>query len=140
MTTVVQISIPGTPTAKGRPRFTSQGRTYTDAKTKAAEAAVLASWMRSHRSRAPHDGPVTVDLVATFTPAPSWPKWKREAALTGTWPHTIKPDIDNLLKVIDGLNGTAWVDDSQIVTASASKLYGSTASTLITITFHPATR
>lgn len=135
--TVVEFTLYGTPTAKGRPRFTSRGHTYTDQKTRDAETSILAAWLNAAGNRPPHDGPVTVELVATFTPAASWPKWKREAALAGNWPHLSKPDFDNLVKIIDGLNGRAWVDDSQIVTATASKVFGEVASTRLTITFHP---
>ena len=37
---------------------------------------------------------------------------------------TTKPDIDNVIKaVLDGLNGVAYADDSQVVALSASKCY-----------------
>lgn len=134
---VINLRIPGKPTPKGRPRFTKQGRTYTDAKTKLAEQAILTAWLLTAGKRAPHAGPVFVELVATFEPPASWPKWQREMALAGEWAHTSKPDIDNLLKVIDGLNGRAWIDDSQIVHATTRKQYGATAHTQIAITFVP---
>lgn len=135
----IELTLYGTPVAKGRPRFTRNGHTYTDAKTKGIEALILAEWLAEAPSSTPHDGPVTVELVATFTPAPSWPKWKRELAMAGGLPHTQKPDVDNLLKVIDGLNGHAWRDDSQIVDAVARKRFGPFAQTRITITLHPTT-
>lgn len=38
--------------------------------------------------------------------------------------HTKKPDIDNLIKfVLDALNGHLYVDDSQVVSISATKRY-----------------
>ncbi|WP_423739149.1 RusA family crossover junction endodeoxyribonuclease [Clostridium sporogenes] len=38
---------------------------------------------------------------------------------------TIKPDVDNIAKVIlDSLNGLAYKDDKQIVTCGISKWYG----------------
>lgn len=136
----VILVIPGTPTAKARPRF-YQGRAITDAKTRAAERTVLAHWLktRSTVTPAPHDGPVTISFEAVFAPAQSWPKWKQQAALDGYLTHTSKPDLDNLVKIIDGLNGHAWVDDSQISRINASKTYGDTARTIITINFHPTT-
>lgn len=135
--TAIDFTLYGTPVSKGRPRFTRQGRTYTDAKTRDAETAVLAAWLNEVGKREPHVGAVTVDIVATFAPAPSWPKWKRELALAGDLPHTQKPDVDNLLKIIDGLNGRAWIDDSQITRANVTKQFGEIASTRFTITFHP---
>jgi Holliday junction resolvase RusA-like endonuclease len=39
------------------------------------------------------------------------------------WP-TKKPDADNILKLVaDALNGLAYVDDKNIVTAHAHKVY-----------------
>ena len=36
----------------------------------------------------------------------------------------MKPDIDNIAKsVLDGLNGTAWGDDTQVVEMSIKKYY-----------------
>ena len=134
--TTIELELSGTPTPKGRPRFTSNGRTYTDAKTKAAEARILSAWLLVARGRRPHDGPVSVELVATFEPAASWTKTRRASALAGELPHLSRPDLDNLLKIIDGLNGYAWLDDSQIVHMAARKQYGPTSSTLLRITFH----
>jgi Holliday junction resolvase RusA-like endonuclease len=134
----VEVVLYGTPTPKGRPRFTRTGRTYTDAKTRAAEQSILSAWLAVAKNRLPHDGPITLLLEATFVPPPSWPKWKRELALAGDYPHTTKPDFDNLAKVIDGLNGRAWLDDSQICDARTLKKYGETASTRLVVTFHPS--
>ena len=39
-------------------------------------------------------------------------------------PHTIKPDIDNLIKgAMDALSGVAWVDDSQVWLGSCEKYF-----------------
>lgn len=138
MTDTVELVIPGTPTAKGRPRFYN-GRAVTDAKTRAAEQSVLSVWLyTTNGSRTAHEGPVSLEVVATFSTPASWPKWRREAAEAGEWPHLSKPDLDNLLKVVDGLNGVAWKDDSQLTRVSGRKQYGMEATTTITITFHPA--
>lgn len=134
----MELILPGQPRAKGRPRFTRQGRTYTDARTRAVEDSLLAAWLVQAGPRAPHLGPVELELVATFTPPESWPKWKRARAVAGDWPHTTKPDLDNILKTIDGLNGRAWADDSQIVSfGSSRKTYGAEASTVVRIVLHP---
>ncbi|NFS59368.1 RusA family crossover junction endodeoxyribonuclease, partial [Clostridium sporogenes] len=45
--------------------------------------------------------------------------------LLGIVRPTIKPDVDNIAKVIlDSLNGLAYKDDKQIVTCGISKWYG----------------
>ena len=36
-------------------------------------------------------------------------------------PFTVKPDADNILKLIDGLNGIAWHDDAQVTEAIVHK-------------------
>lgn len=99
---------------------------------------MLAVWLiTTAQQRAAHEGPVTLDLVATFVPPASWPKWKRERALAGEWPHLSRPDVDNLVKLVkDGLNGAAWLDDSQVTNVSGSKQYGSTPRTTVLLTFH----
>ncbi len=81
----------GQPVAKGRPRFTRSGRTYTPKATAEAEAVL--------RARAQAEGcqplsePCAVDL--TF-----WLPTRRRV------------DIDNLQKlVLDALNGVAFTDD-----------------------------
>ena len=142
---IIEIIVPDTPTAKGRARSTRTGRHYTPATTRAAENRIRDTWLESDQLRArvgiprePHAGPVHVDVVATFTPPTSWPKWKQAAALAGAWPHTVKPDIDNLLKLVkDGLNGLAWVDDAQATNVTGRKQYGQTAATHVTITLLP---
>lgn len=99
---------------------------------------MLAVWLiTTKQARAPHAGPVTLDLMATFAPPQSWPKWKRERALAGDWPHLSRPDVDNLVKLVkDGLNGAAWLDDSQVINVSGAKQYGSTPRTTVMLTFH----
>jgi len=39
--------------------------------------------------------------------------------------HTSRPDIDNCLKgLMDACKGVLWIDDTQIVTVLAEKIYG----------------
>lgn len=135
--TSLEFTLHGTPQAKGRPRFYN-GRAVTDAKTRAAEQSILAAYLVAAGSREPHDGPVSVEITCTFRPADSWPKWKRERALAGEWPHLGRPDLDNLLKLLDGLNGVAWLDDSQLIDVRATKHYGPVAATTVRIDFRPS--
>lgn len=49
---------------------------------------------------------------------------KRLAEAGPPWPHTVRPDLENLVKpVIDAGNGTLWKDDSQIWQIYAQKVY-----------------
>lgn len=138
-TTTITLTVHGKPTPKGRPRFTSAGRTYTPARTRAAEATLLSYWLAESDGRQPHDGPVTILIEAVFEVPKSWPKFRRSAALAGSVAHQSRPDVDNLLKLVDGLNGHAWRDDAQIVEAVIVKGYGPDPLTRFTIHFHPTT-
>ncbi len=98
-----------TPVAKGRPRF-GKGRTYTPDETKAAERTV-AFLSSPHAPDEPAQGPVTMSLEFVMPLPPSYSK-----KLWGQ-PHTKKPDLDNLSKlVMDALGKTKqwWRDDSQV--------------------------
>lgn len=140
-TDTITITIAGTPTPKGRARSTRTGRHYTPERTRVAESVVVATWYQAVGiDRAPHEGPVEIDIVSTFTPPASWAKWKRTAAIAGEIAHTTKPDADNLLKLIkDGLRGAAYRDDAQAIRVGGRKQYGETAGTTVTLTFHPTT-
>lgn len=133
----VRFVLAGKPQTKSRPRFTRHGRTYTDAKTRVAEQSLLAAYLIAAGNRPPHTGPVFVTITASFVPPMSWANWKRERAMNGEWAHTTKPDLDNIVKLLDGLNGRAWVDDAQIVGFFVTKRYAAAASTEITLTFVP---
>ena len=68
-----------------------------------------------------------VTVAVTFqTPAPKQrPRWVPKVVWQlGEIPFTTKPDVDNLLKtVLDGLNGVAWEDDSQVTELHGYKLH-----------------
>ena len=69
----------------------------------------------------PHDGPVAILMTAVFLPPQSWSKKKKN----DPGPKVSKPDLDNIAKsVLDGLNGIAFVDDSQIIRIHAEKKFG----------------
>lgn len=127
-------TIPGTPCPKGRPRFYSHATT--DTKTRIAESNLLACYLQAATERNPWDGPITVLMRFYFAPSKSWPKWKQAEALAGNFMHTKTPDLDNLAKIIDGLNSVAWNDDSQIMNLQASKAYAEVPRTEITIVYH----
>jgi len=137
--TVLRMELHDLPVPKGRARSTKAGRHYTPAPTRLAEAAVRAAWWSQVGvSAAPYGGPVQVEVVATFPVPASWPVWKRSLAERGLWPHTSRPDLDNLVKLLtDALNGVAWKDDSQIVRIVGVKQYGPRPSTLATVTLLP---
>lgn len=108
---------------KDRPRFTMSGKTYTTARTRSdmkaiREAFICAEKMQHGYWRAPDDRRSTYALyITTHRPLPD-SRPKRIMAEE----DTLKPDIDNVVKlVMDGLNGAAWVDDSQVIDIHACK-------------------
>jgi Holliday junction resolvase RusA-like endonuclease len=129
----IGLTVPGTPTAKGRPRISTRGglaRAYTPAATRLAEdtmaGRVLALLEARHdRGLWPSKTALRVDLRFVLPIPPSWPAWRRAAALLKRHGPVGKPDLDNLVKLAkDALNGVLWVDDSQIVILVAGKVYG----------------
>lgn len=88
--------------------------------------------------RSPIEGPVEIDIIARFPVPQSWPKSKRAAALLGISKPTVKPDIDNLAKVVDALNNVVFIDDKQIITATISKRYHERPSLVIEVREAPA--
>lgn len=78
--------------------------------------------------------PYRVEIAARYEIPNSWSKKKRQAALDGEVRPQVKPDCDNLIKVIlDALNGVAYADDKQVVFVSCRKRYAAEGSVLVKI-------
>lgn len=124
---MIQFTIPGPATPKGRPRFAQRGgfvSTYTPAATRDYEAAVRAVAVLAMAGTPASARPIEVMMEIRMPIPASWSKKKRLAASTGAIRHTGRPDLDNLAKApLDACNGVCWVDDSQIVTLTVRKLY-----------------
>lgn len=124
---MITFTIPGEVRGKGRPRAANRGgRTvmYTDARTVAYEAEVALRGRQAMAGQPPLEGPVTLLIEILVKPPVSWPHKRRTDAVLGLIYPTGRPDIDNVSKAImDGLNGVAWLDDSQVVVLVAAKCY-----------------
>jgi Holliday junction resolvase RusA-like endonuclease len=131
---ILKFVIPGTPVAKGRPRFTRRGFAFTPAKTRANESMVQAVAREAMEGHVMLTGPIVVDLVAVMPIAESWSKTKKSDALSGSIYPTSKPDLDNLEKLIlDSFNGIVWGDDSQVVVKTGRKVYGPVPMTTVSV-------
>lgn len=113
---------------KQRPRFSFKSQhAYTPRTTLDAEKAIRRSAMEAMRtaglSVAPEDVPVRVVMTAYLLIAKSATKKKKRAVDEGALPCLKKPDVDNVLKLTDALNGIVFEDDKQIVLASSGKRY-----------------
>lgn len=106
---VARFTVDGEPVSKARARFTKRGSkvvSYTPEKTKAGEMRMAAAF-RAAGGRKDPSTETTFGVSATFH--------------HGT--HQ-RRDVDNMLKlVLDGLNGVAWVDDTQVVEVAGRKRY-----------------
>lgn len=127
--------ISGKPVGKARPRFFvvhGRAHAYTPKETHDYETRIRDAYDAACKNKKIASGPISIQMLAVFEPPKSYSRKKREA-LIGT-PYMQKPDGDNILKTIDGLNGIAWTDDKQITEMSIRKVYGETAYLEITIT------
>lgn len=119
-----RITIPGDPVAKGRPRFTRTGQSYTPGKTKQFENLVRLAFVEAYPDQIPAEGPIDLTVRAYFTIPKSWSKKKKAEAATELMKKISRPDLDNCLKAVqDGLNAVAWADDAQIADTATSKRY-----------------
>jgi Holliday junction resolvase RusA-like endonuclease len=131
----IVIEIGGEPRGKSRPRFARRnGIAFTPKATRDFEAALRIVAGEQMNGRPPLEGALSVVVTATFPVPASWSKKKREAALDGAIPHTVKPDVDNLLKSIDALNSIVFHDDKQVTDARVVKKYGEVPSLRIEVT------
>ena len=118
----VKFIVPGEPVAKGRPRFNVRtGRAYTPEKTLDYENKIR----RIYKKEVNHyfEGYVRLTVKAYYKIAKSDSKKKKEQKLKGELRPSVKPDLDNIIKCIDALNGVAFKDDSYIVEVQAFKYY-----------------
>lgn len=128
---MITVQLDGEPVGKGRPRFrVAQSRAgqqfvavYTPAKTRAYEQSLGWAGKAAMAGRKPLQGALRVVVTAYMSVPSSWSTPKRDRALGGQIRPTGRPDLDNLVKMIDGLNMICWADDSQIVDLRVRKLY-----------------
>lgn len=117
----MKIVIEGKPRGKGRPRFARNGIVYTDKQTKEYEELVKINYFIC-KDKKLYNNAIKIEIRAYFEPIKSISKKEREK-LIGTY-YTKKPDADNIAKIImDGLNGLAYKDDSQVVELVVTKQY-----------------
>jgi Holliday junction resolvase RusA-like endonuclease len=120
---MIKLTIPGEPCAKQRPRTTKQGHTYTPQKTVNYETLVRELYILQN-FRQQLEGELVMTVRAYFTIPKSASKKKAADMVGGRIRPTKRPDWDNVGKIIsDALNGLAYHDDSQIVTATVEKWY-----------------
>lgn len=123
---MIEFFVAGKPVGKGRPRFTRSGHVFTPERTRTYEQAVAWECRKAMKGKLPSVHPQRVSVEVMVKPPKSWSKAKTKNALGGLIAPG-RPDIDNYLKaVLDGCNGVAFLDDSQVVAVYATKRYAET--------------
>ena len=121
----MQITIPGKPKGKDRPRF-YKGHAVTSASTRAYERKVKSIYKKE--TSITFHGAVIVSIKAFYQIPKNTPKAVKKMMLDGERLPCVRPDIDNLPKIIlDALNGVAYDDDKQVVDMIITKRYAEEA-------------
>ena len=132
----VKFIINAAPMGKERPRMARVGgfvRTYTPEKTTKYQDLVRESYQKNVAYNF-GDAPIELIVNSYFAIPTSWPKYKQKEAREGLRRPTVKPDFDNLAKIIaDSLNGIAYEDDKQVVDAAQHKYYSDVPHTEVII-------
>ena len=127
---IVEFVVYGKPRGKARPRFSRRSNSvYTPKATQTYEKQIAQAYIEASGGYTFGDKPIEIWITAVFPKAKTSKK---------EYP-TLKPDIDNIQKaVFDGLNGIAYNDDKQIVTATIHKCFcmleGEEPRILVTVT------
>lgn len=129
----ISLSVLGEPMGKQRPRATfvaGHATIYTPKKTQGYEARFASAFAEKYPDKEPMQGAIKVSINAFFALSKAdfnskgEPNKKGTAKLQNEIMPTKKPDCDNIAKaVLDGLNGIAFQDDSQVITLAITKNY-----------------
>lgn len=135
------IEIPGEPVGKGVPRariiVARSGRSfpkiYPDPETASAETVMRELAALAMRGRNPIQSAVRVRVVAHFSVPMSWSLKRQQRALDGIERPVVKPDWDNIAKMLDAFKGIVWADDKLVVSGQVEKIYASRPRTVIEV-------
>jgi len=120
----IDFTIPGPPKGKARARTLKNGHSFTPADTVAYENLVKLCYREKANGSALIEGPVQVWIRAYFPIPKSASKKRTEEMRTGALRPVVKPDCDNIAKIVcDALNNIAYRDDSQVTCAVVVKEY-----------------
>ena len=111
------------------------GLHYTQDKTRDAEIKTALAYKIAARGyRFPEGAAVAVTIHAYYPIPQRTSKAKREEMIMGNLLPTVKPDVDNVSKLIlDALNGVAYDDDKQVVGGTAWKWYSDNPHIVVTV-------
>lgn len=115
--------VEGNPIAKGRPRMTRSGHTYTPERTRQYEKLVRDSYLMEYEWASVATGYIKAEIRITVCIPKSATKREREELLKA--PPMKRPDLDNVAKtILDALNGVAYEDDKQVTSLTIYRVWG----------------
>lgn len=118
--------LPVRPTPLHRARHGNK-KTYDDQKDLKFHWGLLLK--KEHNQEPLFSGTLHLNVIFLFKYPKSWPKYKKTEV-----PHTNKPDLSNLIKLIEDIGtGIIYTDDSIIYSISAKKHYSDEDKILFTI-------
>lgn len=126
---MISFKVMGEPVGKGRPKFSRRGNyvhAYTPKATVEYEEKIKFEFLASNCESLPVYGkgiPLKLKLLIGMKIPKNFSQKKRELCYKRLLVPTKKPDVDNVLKCMDALNGLAFYDDSQITVVHAEKIY-----------------
>ena len=136
------INIPGRAVPQARPRFARHGgRVVTYEPKQCAYYKELVQYCAVHQCGLTYDntlyaGPVEIIVTERREPPSRWSKAKRLLAFAGEIMPIVKPDTDNILKIIkDALTGLMWIDDAQVVSDKVAKVYADAANVEVIVRY-----
>jgi Holliday junction resolvase RusA-like endonuclease len=111
---VISFSVEGTPIQQGSMKFIRPGVMIH------SRAEELAVWRSNIANAAQKAGCTPIDLPIAITLTF---RVKKPKTVKRQYP-TVAPDLDKYIRaVLDGLTNTAYLDDSQVIQITASKVY-----------------
>lgn len=124
----IRIELAGPPRGKGRARASTRNghvMMHTDARTSSYEACLRHEAALAMAGRKPLEGPLRLEAHVCLPIPASWSKKRQAQAAAGLIRPTSRSaaDLDNIIKSVDALNQVVWVDDSQVVSIVAAKVY-----------------
>jgi Holliday junction resolvase RusA-like endonuclease len=121
---LVEFTVPGDVRGWARQKPIGYGSSVPDTKSQRYKRVIEKAARSSMRDAQLVRGPVRLLITAYIAVPASYSRRKREDCLTcRVWP-TVKPDFDNIEKVVaDALTGVVWLDDKQVVQSAFNKLW-----------------
>jgi Holliday junction resolvase RusA-like endonuclease len=139
---ILEFRIPGNPVPQKRHRTVRRGKFTHSYDPSALHKREIESMLRTQcGQKCPYFGPdqaISCHLIFYLPIAKSTSKKVKEARLSGAEQAVHSPDLDNCIKLIcDAMNEICYVDDRQIVSITAVKMYSDDPHTKIKLVLVP---